>query len=148
MGAIRFYHLTTKPLERALPEILAKTYERGMRTVVKLGSQERVEAMDVMLWTFDPASFIPHGYIRDGNENAQPIWLTIRDDNPNQAVTLILADGATSPHVGDYTLCCEMFDGNDDDAVTAARGRWKEYAAAGHELSYFQQDEQGKWIKK
>lgn len=148
MTEIRFYHLTTKPLERALPEILAKTYERGMKTVVKLGSQERIEAMDAILWTFDPASFIPHSYIRDGNEAEQPIWFTLNDDNPNQATTLILADGASSSKVADYSLCCEVFDGNDDDVVTAARARWKDYTAAGHELSYFQQDDQGKWVKK
>ena len=61
---------------------------------------------------------------------------------------MVLADGATSPHVKDYTLCCELFDGNDEDAVKAARARWSAYKADGHELTYFQQDEQGRWVKK
>ena len=31
MTEVAFYHLTRKPLERALPELLEKVLERGMR---------------------------------------------------------------------------------------------------------------------
>jgi len=148
MTDIRFYHMITKRLEQALPELLAKAITVQPRIVVKAGSRERIEALDSLLWTYDAGSFLPHGYIRDGNEAEQPIWLTTEDDNPNGAQMLVLADGATSPHVKDYTLCCELFDGNDEDAVKAARARWSAYKAEGHELTYFQQDEQGRWVKK
>jgi len=148
MTDIRFYHMITKRLEQALPELLAKAITVQPRIVVKAGSRERVETLDSLLWTYDAGSFLPHGYIRDGNEAEQPIWLTTEDDNPNGAQILVLADGATSPHVKDYALCCELFDGNDEDAVKAARARWSTYKAEGHELTYFQQDEQGRWVKK
>lgn len=148
MTDIRFYHMITKRLEQALPELLAKAITVQPRIVVKAGSRERIETLDSLLWTYDAGSFLPHGYIRDGNEAEQPIWLTTEDDNPNGAQMLVLADGATSPHVKDYTLCCELFDGNDEDAVKAARARWSVYKAEGHELTYFQQDEQGRWVKK
>jgi len=148
MTDIRFYHMITKRLEQALPELLAKAITVQPRIVVKAGSRERIETLDSLLWTYDAGSFLPHGYIRDGNEAEQPIWLTTEDDNPNGAQMLVLADGATSPHVKDYTLCCELFDGNDEDAVKAARARWSAYKAEGHELTYFQQDEQGRWVKK
>lgn len=148
MADIRFYHLTTKPLERALPEILLKARERALRVIVKLGSRARVEAMDKTLWDFDPASFLPHGYIRDGFEAEQPVWLTEDDHNPNAATMLVLADGAVTDKPDAYDMVCEMFDGNDDDVVTAARQRWKTYTDAGHTLSYFQQDDSGRWVKK
>lgn len=148
MTDIRFYHMITKRLEQALPELLAKAITVQPRIVVKAGSRERIETLDSLLWTYDAGSFLPHGYIRDGNEAEQPIWLTTEDDNPNGAQMLVLADGATSPHVKDYVLCCELFDGNDEDAVKAARARWSTYKAEGHELTYFQQDEQGRWVKK
>lgn len=148
MTDIRFYHMITKRLEQALPELLAKAITVQPRIVVKAGSRERIETLDSLLWTYDAGSFLPHGYIRDGNEAEQPIWLTTEDDNPNGAQMLVLADGVTSPHVKDYTLCCELFDGNDEDAVKAARARWSAYKADGHELTYFQQDEQGRWVKK
>ena len=41
-----------------------------------------------------------------------------------------------------------MFDGNDEAAVGAARARWRDYDAAGHALTYWQQTESGGWEKK
>lgn len=148
MTEVRFYHLMSKRLEQALPEIVSKAVERKMRVVVKAGSRERIEVLDGALWTYDPASFLPHGYIRDGSEKEQPVWLTEDEDNPNNAEVLILTDGASSGNVGKYKLCLEIFDGNDDTAVATARGRWKEYKDAGHTTVYYQQDDAGKWQQK
>ncbi len=148
MTEIGFYHLTRSPLERALPRLLEKAHASGARIVVMAGSEERVDALDQVLWTYDPASFLPHGAARDGEAPEQPIWLTADDENPNEAAILVLTDGATSDKVADYARCLEMFDGNDEDAVTAARSRWRDYDAAGHALTYWQQTERGGWEKK
>lgn len=148
MTDVRFYHLQSKRLEQALPEIVAKALEKQYRIVVRAGSRERVEALDGVLWTYDPATFLPHGYIKDGTENDQPVWLTTEDENPNGANVLILTDGASQDDVGSFKLCCEIFDGNDEQAVAAARGRWKIYKEQGHTTSYFQQDDAGKWQQK
>jgi len=145
---IGFYHLTRTPLERALPRLLEKVVSAGMRAVVVAGSAERVEALNGALWTYDPGSFLPHGSARDGNAAAQPIWLTDADDNPNAATMLVLVDGTTSPHLGDYQRCLDLFDGNDPDAVAAARERWTAAKAAGHGLTYWQQTESGGWQSK
>ena len=148
MAEIGFYHLTTTPLERALPKLLEKAVGTGQRIVVMAGSEERVEALNALLWTYDPASFLPHGSARDGNAAAQPIWLTAKDENPNTAAILVLADGASSARIGDYARCLEMFDGNAGEAVEQARARWKAYLAAGHTLTYWQQNDRGGWEKK
>ncbi|MCE9506732.1 MAG: DNA polymerase III subunit chi [Alphaproteobacteria bacterium] len=148
MTEIRFYHLQQKKLEQALPEILAKALERGHRVAVKADSAERLEALNGILWTYDPESFLPHGMARDGHEAEQPVWLTTEDDNPNQASVLVLVDGAPSAAVEKFELCCEIFDGNDAAAVGAARQRWKTYKDKGFSLTYFQQDDAGKWQKK
>jgi DNA polymerase-3 subunit chi len=112
------------------------------------GSEERVEALNGLLWTHGDRSFLPHGSARDGYAQEQPIWLTIEDENPNGARVLVLTDGASAASVADYALCCELFDGRDEAAVAAARERWKAYKAAGHELTYWQQTEAGGWEKK
>jgi len=147
MTDIRFYHLTRKTLEQILPELLEKTLERGLRAVVRAGSPERVEALTQHLWTYKQGSFLPHGSAKDGFEADQPVWLTEGEENPNGATVLFLVDGAVSPHVGDYDIACEVFNGHDESAVTAARARWKEYKEAGHTLSYWQQAEKG-WTKE
>ena len=148
MTEIRFYHLPRKPLERALPELLEKVLERGSKAVVMAGSEERVESLAGLLWTYEDRSFLPHGTARDGQAERQPIWLTPTDENPNGADVLILTDGAASDTVGDFSIVCELFDGNDPEIVAAARLRWTAYKAAGHDLTYWQQTERGGWEKK
>ena len=89
-----FYHLEHQPLERVLPSLVERTLERGWRAVVQAGSEERVEALDTLLWTYREDSFLPHGTRRDGNVAAQPIYLTSNEDNPNGAGVRFLVDGA------------------------------------------------------
>ncbi|MCW5746091.1 MAG: DNA polymerase III subunit chi [Alphaproteobacteria bacterium] len=148
MTEIRFYHLVRGSLEDVLPRMLDLTLERGKRAVVLLGSAERVEAVNAQLWTFDPASFLPHGSARDGHAPRQPVWLTHVDENPNGAAYLFVADGARSAHVADYERVSEIFDGRDEAVVADARSRWTAYKAAGHALEYWQQGERGGWEKK
>ncbi len=147
MSEIRFYHLQRKSLEQALPELLEKCHGRGWRAVVMASSEERVESLTQHLWTYDDRNFLPHGNARDGSAEHQPIWLTAMDENPNGATVLFLVDGARSYDVAGYDLVCEVFDGNDDDAVTAARQRWTEYRKDGHALAYWQQGDKG-WEQK
>ncbi len=146
MTEIRFYHLRTTALERALPQLLEKILARGDRAVVIAGSEARVAALNDALWTYNDRAFLPHGSARDGYPDEQPIWLTTQTENPNQAKVLVLADGAVAEVAG-WSMVLEIFDGNSEDAVAAARERWKAHKAAGHELTYWKQDDQGKWEK-
>ncbi|MDH3236180.1 MAG: DNA polymerase III subunit chi [Alphaproteobacteria bacterium] len=148
MTEIGFYHLQRTPLERALPKLLEKVLEAGKRAVVVAGSDERVESLNGVLWTYRPDGFLPHGSAKDGNAEAQPVWLATAPENPNNAGILILTDGATTQSFDGFERCLEMFDGNDDAAVAAARERWTAYKAAGHDVVYYQQTESGGWEKK
>jgi DNA polymerase-3 subunit chi len=148
MTEVRFYHLTRATLETALPMMLEKTLERGQRAVVRASSEERVEALTSWLWTFRDRSFLPHGSAKDGHAAQQPIWLTEREERPNGAQVLFLTDGATSARLGDYELCAVLFDGNDAAALAAARDEWRRLKEAGHDLTYWQQDADGRWEKK
>jgi len=143
MAEIRFYHLTRKSLEQVLPELLEKTIERGSKAVVMTGSLERTEALTQHLWTYNPNNFLPHGNAKDGHSELQPIWLTAEDERPNSAGFLFLTDGAVSAHLADYTRVMDIFDGNDPDALAAARRRWGENKKAGHQLTYWQQTDKG-----
>lgn len=145
MSEVRFYHLQRTRLEAALTKMLERTLERGDRAVVMLGSPERVEALAAQLWTYNDRGFLPHGTAEDGLAERQPIWLTAKDENPNGAQLLFLADGAESAQIASYKQCIELFDGTDEQAVAAARRRWAVYKAAGHSLSYYQQNDSGAW---
>ncbi|MFA4994283.1 MAG: DNA polymerase III subunit chi [Bdellovibrionales bacterium] len=145
MTEIRFYHLTRKTLEQALPELLEKTLAREVKAVVMTGSPERAEALTQLLWTYNPDRFLPHGNAKDGNAEMQPVWLTPDDESPNNADYLFLTDGATSTRLKEYVRVCDIFDGGDPEALAAARRRWAEDKKMGHQLSYWQQTDKG-WI--
>ena len=143
MTEFSFYHLLTTPLEAALPKLLERIHGMGLRAVVIAGSEQRVDRLNELLWTYNPDSFLPHGSARDGNAPLQPIWLTHRDENPNGATVLVLTDGASVTEPERYERCLDIFDGEDPNAVAGARARYKAARDAGHALRYFRQTEQG-----
>jgi DNA polymerase-3 subunit chi len=147
LAEIGFYHLLATPLERALPRLLERARGQGHAIVVRAGSAERVAQLDAILWTYDEASFLPHGSARDGNPAAHPIWLTDRDEAPNRASMLVLVDGVEAGDLGPFARCADLFDGNDGGAVEAARERWRRAREAGHSLTYWQQTAAG-WERR
>ena len=147
MTEIGFYHLTTSPLERALPRLLEKILEVRKRGVILCASEARLDFLNGALWTLGRSSFIPHGSAKEGFAEDQPIWLTTLDENPNKAQFLILTDGSESPSLSTYERCLDLFDGNDEEALLSARARWKAYKDQGYAVTYWKQTESGAWEK-
>jgi DNA polymerase-3 subunit chi len=145
---VLFYHLQNQPLERVLPVLLGKCLERGWKVVVQADSEERVRALDDALWSFADESFLPHGTVQDGAPETQPILLTADGINPNGAEVRVLVDNAPSGDLGTYARALVLFDGNNDEALAFERERWKELKAAGHDVTYWQQGDGGRWEKK
>ncbi len=149
---IRFYHLQRQALEQALPRLLAKAHEGGWRTLVRVGSEDRAEHLCDVLWTFDEASFLPHGTARDGARARQPILLqadALGGAAPvNGARLLVLTDGTEESDLDPFERVCDIFDGRDASALAAARQRWAAHRQAGRHPSYWQQDERGGWTRK
>ncbi len=149
MTEVSFYHLQRAGLDRALPKLLERVLDRRLRALLVAGSEERVEALNTALWTYDSGSFLPHGSRADGFSAEQPVYLTTDgSDNPNAAQVLVLVDGASHAALSGFERVLDVFDGNDPEAVAAARERWKGLLAAGHALTYWQQGQTGSWEKR
>jgi DNA polymerase III subunit chi len=149
MPELLFYHLQRQPLEKVLPALLEKSLARGWRVVVQASSEERIDALDAHLWTYRDDSFLPHGTDRESDPASQPVLLTTRDHNPNRAEVRFLIDGASVPaDAAAYERIVLLFDGEDEDAVAAARERWSEAKAQGLAATYWQADEEGRWQRK
>src|ERR1043165_6918020 len=143
------YHPQGPPLARVLADLLGRSLERGWRVVVQASSEERIEALDSHLWTFREDSFLPHGTHREATAAVQPVLLTVKDDNPNAATVRFLIGGAAMPaDAKSYQRIVLMFDGTDDDAVADARSRWTAAKQEGFEVTHWQADEHGRWVKK
>jgi DNA polymerase-3 subunit chi len=147
MAEIGFYHLTRTATLQALPPLLGRTLAAGQRAVVRCGSAERLAALDTALWLCPDPDWLPHGTAATGQADRQPIWLTEADEAPNGARFLFLIEGSSSGRMTQFDRIFDLFDGNDEGAVAAARQRWMAAKAEGHQLSYWQQGARG-WERK
>jgi DNA polymerase III subunit chi len=149
MSEILFYQLKGQRLEQVLPALLLKSLERGWRVVVQAVSEERIEALDAHLWTWRDDAFLPHGTWREPDASEQPVLLTPNGENPNRAAVRFLVEGAELPaDASAYQRLVLLFDGEDPDALAAARQRWVKVKNDGFEVTYWQADENGRWQRQ
>lgn len=143
MAEIGFYHLTRSSTVEALAQLLGRTLAAGQRAVVRVKDEAAVAALDQALWAVTDPPFLPHGRAAEGDADLQPIWLTATDAAPNGATFLFLTDGAESALTAGATRIFDLFDGNDPEAVEAARDRWRAARTAGHMPVYWRQGARG-----
>ncbi|MGL5139068.1 MAG: DNA polymerase III subunit chi [Beijerinckiaceae bacterium] len=143
---VLFYHLQSRSLEQSLPALLEKTLQRNWRALVRCGSQERLAALDNHLWTYADESFLPHGPASD--RDGAPIQLSLDDARPEGANVIFCVDGAALPSTDGWDRVVLMFDGNDPDALAQARLAWKDMKARGTPMTYWRQDDQGRWSQQ
>jgi len=149
MGKAMFYHLTRRPLEQALPQLLEASLSRGWKVAVRGAEQGRLAWLDERLWAGKPDSFLPHGLAGGAHDALQPVLLTDARDMPNGATCLMAIDGA-SVSAEDVTArerVCLVCNGSEDEAVAQARQQWKALTAAGVAAEYWS-EESGRWEKK
>lgn len=148
---IGFYHLTRSTAEQALPRLLERTLDLGKRALVRVRDEARAAELDEALWRAPEPVWLPHGTAKLGHAEMQPVWIEgapAGEMSPaaNGASFLFLLDGTEAAAAGLFERVFDLFDGGDEAAVTAARGRWTRLREAGHRLTYWRQEAQG-WHK-
>jgi DNA polymerase-3 subunit chi len=143
---VRFYHLERRRIDQALPGLLERALEEGRRVLVRASSDEIVAALNERLWTYDDASFLPHGAAGDGDPMTQPIFLTSESDNPNAATLLVRLPGVEADEADEaFDLVALMFEGRDEAALAHARGEWRRLKDEGRSISYWRESDEGGW---
>ena len=146
MTEVRFHHLERRRLDQALPRLLERALEEGRRVVVRASSDEMVAALNERLWTYDDASFLPHGAAGDGDPATQPIFLTSEIENPNAATMLVRLSGVEAGEADDaFDVVVLMFDGRDETALAEARDEWRRLKDQGRAISYWRESDEGGW---
>ena len=148
MTEVSFYHVTVGEPEKTAAKLLEKVLAAGLRAHVYVSSKERQEQIDTLFWTYQSASFLPHGTLDKGDAKDHPILITQDLNNHNGAKVLVPLDCLPDNNLGDYDRCLDLFDGNNGDSLTLARNRWKAYKDAGHALTYWRQTAEGQWVKQ
>ena len=145
MAEIGFYHLTRTDFFAALPALLGRTLGLAERALVVCADEAQLRRLDDVLWQSQNPDWLPHGTEQTPHPEWQPIFLTLDGaSNPAGAGFLFRLGGALAE--GDFKRVFDLFDGNDEEQVLAARARWREAKAAGHGLTYWKQEESG-WVK-
>ncbi|MFS4437730.1 DNA polymerase III subunit chi [Paracoccaceae bacterium GXU_MW_L88] len=149
MGEVLFYHLTRAPLIETLYTLLDKSLSRGWRAVVQTGMADRLDDLDLALWTSRKEGFLPHGTASMGMETEQPVFLTAGTERPNQPNLVFLVEGAAfdPTEVSGLDRMCLLFNGHDPEETEAARASWRAATAAGLTATYWAEGERG-WEKK
>ena len=146
----RFCHLERRRIDQALPDLLHEALAVGWRAVVQASSDEQAEAVSERLWTHPDDSFLPHGSARDGDAEAQPVYLTAGA----RRIPMARASGCCSRGVeaaacpfADYERVVLLFEGRNEEAVAEARRHWSLIKATGAAPSYWREGDDGKWEK-
>ncbi len=142
-----FYHLETSMLEGVLPELLDKTRARGWRALVAV-SEDRLATLDEFLWTYKDDSFLPHGRNDEPMADQQPIVLSSGPSDSHGFDCVYLIDGQDVKIDPKTERVLVMIDGRNEKKVQESRMKWKALKSDGANLSYWQQNDRGKWEKK
>jgi DNA polymerase-3 subunit chi len=143
---VRFHHLERQRVDQALPGLLEAALTDGRRVLVRASSDEMVAALNERLWTYDDASFLPHGAAGDGDPMTQPIFLTTEAENPNAATMLVRLPGVEAgPDDEAFDFIVLLFDGRDEATLSHARAEWRRLKDQGRPISYWRESDEGGW---
>lgn len=146
-ASIGFYHLTKSGLCQALPTLLSRSLQTKERGLVLCKNDNQLNEITEALWKVIQPIWLPHGCRYSGKQDDfpewQPIWLTVFEENPNQAAFLFLVGGQNVFQIEQFKRVFDLFDGNDPEAVKAARQRWRNLKEEGHQLTYWKQGDHG-----
>lgn len=143
---VGFYHCTRRPATEVAVQLAAKAYENGQRLLVK-GEAETLEALDKLLWTMVPESFLPHARAGGAHDANQPVLLSDNLAPANGAKLLMLVGVGLPEGFERFERVLNLFD-QGSDAHKRARNDWK--ALGGRDRvtrSYWQQTPKG-WVEQ
>ena len=134
------FYLIDKPRFREQPlllvcELASRGYAANLPILVLARDAAQAEAIDDLLWAFDPDEYLPHQIagMDEGDDDTPILVATPQMDVPSRALLINLRDAAPA---GSFQRVLEVV-----PADPAARGplreRWKHYQALGFELNKY-----------
>ena len=132
------FYLIDKPRFREQPlllvcELAKRGYAANLSILVLARDAAQAEALDDLLWSFDPDEYLPHQIAgMDEGDDDTPILIATPDmDIPARAMLLNLRDAAPT---GSFERVLEVVPA-DPSARGPLRERWKHYQSLGFEVN-------------
>ncbi len=136
----RFYHLTKSTLPHAVVRLAQKVEEQGQYLQILCNSEARIQEVDDALWS--DAEFLPHSV--GAFDGVSKIAIGKTSDAAAE-ISFVLDDAEYEG--GEDELTCYLFHSLDLDIVAHRRQSWKEWSKKGIYLTYWSENENGKWEK-
>ena len=108
-----------------------KAFQQGLRIYINAVDEPQARQLDELLWSFRPASFLPHGV--SGEEHSEKIAIGWEQEPENHDDLLINLQLSIPPFFGRFRRVAEVVT-QDPQSLAALRESWKYYKERGYEL--------------
>lgn len=144
---VGFYHCTRRPAAEVAVQLAARAWDARQRLLI-VAEGGTLDRLDRLLWTQDPASFLPHARAGAGAEAEQPILLSESLTAANRAELLMLVETPLPPLPQPFARAFHLFDDGSEGHLRA-RAEWKALAGSPHATRIFwKQSPSGRWEKQ
>ncbi len=134
MTLVGFYVVQAAGEEQRLQvaaRLTDKAFGRGHRVFINAANESQARQLDTLLWSFRPASFLPHAL--QGEEHAEQIAIGWGQDPGDHNDLLINLQLDIPAFFSRFQRVAEVVT-QDEDSITALRRSWKFYKDRGYEL--------------
>ena len=113
-----------------------KAMQNGLRVVLHTPDEATTNELDLMLWQYPPAAFIPHCRSHDENAGDSPVIIAHQEEHFPHNEMLISLHTACLPFFSRFERVIEIVSRDDDDAKLG-RERYGFYRERGYEIRHF-----------
>lgn len=122
----------TEPL-RLVCELCRKANDAGLPSVVLARDSDQAEALDELLWSFDPDAYIPHQIVDQDMDEEEAMVLIASPGQPVPPRQLVI-NLRDVPYLETCERVLEVVPA-DPAAREPLRERWRQYKQAGYDLN-------------
>ena len=112
-------------LEQAVARLAALHQGQGRRVLILARDEAQAEVLDRLLWSFDPASFLPHALAGGPDQEGEPVLIALEPANLNTAQVLILARPLDDPPPAGIEHAVHFVPAEDGPELTSCRERYR-----------------------
>jgi DNA polymerase-3 subunit chi len=96
MIRVSCYQTSNENLPKTFTQLAEKCFYNKLRTLVVTPNNDLITILDKVLWTYSKKHFIPHGTLSDPLPEKQPIYITNKLLNLNEAKALMFVNADES----------------------------------------------------
>ena len=108
-----------------------KAFQRGHRIFINAADEDQARALDELMWSFRPSSFLPHGL--HGQEHSDTVAIGWGQEPHNHSDLLINLQLEIPSFFSRFQRVAEVVT-QDPDSLEALRASWTFYRERGYQL--------------